>query len=40
MIYGFDLSCSIAARGMTQLNVVTPFGPVAATVSYLRDVPA
>jgi hypothetical protein len=38
--YGFDLNCSIAARGTTELNVQTPFGPVQATVRFLRDVPA
>jgi len=39
MVYGFDLNCSIAARGNTQLNIQTPFGQVQAAINFLRDIP-
>jgi DNA-binding transcriptional regulator YiaG len=38
--YGFDVHCSIMARGATQIEVQTPYGPVRANVSFLREIPA
>lgn len=38
--YSFDLSGSINIRGVTPLNLKTPYGPIKASVQFLRDLPA
>lgn len=39
MTYSFDLSAKIRSRGETRVKVETPYGPVGATVRFLREVP-
>lgn len=39
MEYSFDLTLTIKLGGITPLKIQTPFGPVNATVSYLRPLP-
>ncbi|MFA6020583.1 MAG: helix-turn-helix transcriptional regulator [Rhodospirillales bacterium] len=39
MAYGFDIDCSLAPRGGSELNVPTPFGIVKARVTFLRPLP-
>lgn len=39
MTYGFDLDCTFSARGTTDLAVLTPYGSVNATITFLRDIP-
>jgi transcriptional regulator with XRE-family HTH domain len=39
MQYGFDLECSFMAGGASQFAVQTPFGPVQASMSFLRPIP-
>jgi hypothetical protein len=38
--YRFPLSVSIPARGVTQQNISTPYGPVQCKIRYLRPIPA
>ena len=39
MTFGFDLNCTFATRGTTNVTVPTPYGPVAGVVTFLRDIP-
>ncbi len=39
MAYGFDVDCSFACRGQTNVNVQTPYGSVQGTISFLRTIP-
>ena len=39
MTYAFDIAAKFHSRSETQLKVDTPYGPVVATVRFLRDVP-
>ena len=35
--YSFEITCAVAARGESQFQVETPYGPVTATIRRLRD---
>jgi hypothetical protein len=39
MTYSFEVVATVRARGQTQLDVATPYGPVRAVVQFLRDLP-